>query len=621
MTRQEKFLIGLLCATGTPPTLMAQSNDAGVTESPLPEITVSERRVANERPAGTFATPVTVLRYDPETELQSRGLAEGQADVTVRGGLFENTGFKIAAVSIIDPQTGHYASEIPFDPILLSSPEVRTGIDNAQSGFNSNIATIAYSIPAITKRGSALLGAGSDQLNFQSLQYASTANPADGAVVGMQLSAAMSSGDGSIANGDHDFERYNLHLQRIVNNNQSDLLLAYQDKFYGWPGAYTGFATLPETDHTKTTLVLASHRHELRRGWWQASAYYRGLEDDYDFNRTTQESGAPGSFDHATRVFGAGIEGMVPSGDWRWNYVAQLTADELLRSTDLVNGDFSSRSYASLRVVPEIDLASNSESQLTLRAGIVVDASNRDSNSVLPVLGITQRTATAWGSRFLQLEYAGTSQLPGYTALKSAPTGLFGGNPNLGREEAQELTLALGWEAADWQATATAFYRRDDDLVDWTFTSGAPFARQANTVDIDVSGVMLEFARSWQSLDMIAAYTWLDKDAEYGSTSIDASFYALNFARHRMTLALRYALSDRLQLRIDNEYRQQEKNALRASSDTAYLVSAALAWEPANGHGLGIALSADNLGDDDFQQFPGTPAVGRQFSLSLRYDW
>jgi hypothetical protein len=37
--------------------------------------------------------------------------------------------------------------------------------------------------------------------------------------------------------------------------------------------------------------------------------------------------------------------------------------------------------------------------------------------------------------------------------------------------------------------------------------------------------------------------------------------------------------------------------------------------------GLGVVLSADNLGDDDYQQFPGTPAVGRQLSLSLRYDW
>jgi hypothetical protein len=65
------------------------------------EITVSATRVANERPAGSYTTPVTALRFDPSTEIQSRGIAEGQSDVTVRGSVFENTGFKLGAVTML----------------------------------------------------------------------------------------------------------------------------------------------------------------------------------------------------------------------------------------------------------------------------------------------------------------------------------------------------------------------------------------------------------------------------------------------------------------------------------------------------------------------------------------
>jgi len=61
----------------------------------LSEITVKATRVANDSPASSYATAATALRFDPLTELQSRGIAEGQSDVTVRGGLFENTGFKL----------------------------------------------------------------------------------------------------------------------------------------------------------------------------------------------------------------------------------------------------------------------------------------------------------------------------------------------------------------------------------------------------------------------------------------------------------------------------------------------------------------------------------------------
>ncbi len=157
--------------------------------------------------------------------------------------------------------------------------------------------------------------------------------------------------------------------------------------------------------------------------------------------------------------------------------------------------------------------------------------------------------------------------------------------------------------------------------MDWTYASGAPFARQANPVDIDVFGMEAFLDRQWDSLDLIAGYTFLDKDADYGSAIVDASFYALNFARHRATLALRYRINDRLEVYVDNEYRVQEKNPLRSSSDKAFVVSAALAWLPASGSGLSITLAADNLTDDDFEQFPGTPAVGRQVSLSALYEW
>ncbi|MGI9271990.1 MAG: TonB-dependent receptor plug domain-containing protein [Woeseiaceae bacterium] len=609
------LLLGL-CITGH------AQDDGGPTDEPeLSEITVLERRVANSSPAGSYASVTTLLRFDPAIELQSRGLPEGQADVTVRGGLFENTGFKVGAVTVIDPQTGHYAAELPIDPALLSMPEIQTGIDNSLGGFNSNIATIAYSIPRVNSGGSALLGAGNDDLNFQSLRVARTSSGNAGTELGLQFSASLSEGDGTIDDGDHDFERYNLQLQRAARDSQSDLIIAYQDKFYAWPGAYTGFATLAETDHTKTTLILANHRQEKNSGYWEAGAFYRELDDDYDFDRTTQESGAPGSFDHETRVYGAGIQGLHRGDNWNWHYAAQLTSDKLVASTDLTEGDFTSRNYASLSIVPSINLSRSTDRSVVLRAGASVDISNRDSNEILPVLGVTVQSDENGARQFLSLQYASTSQVPGYTVLNSRPTGLFGGNPDLGREQADELSLSFGQESDEWHANLTAFYRNDDDLVDWTYDSGSAFARQANDVDIEVFGIAVVLGRRWQTLELIAGYTFLDKDADYGSATVDASFYALNFARHRATLAVNYQLNSRLKLRLDSEYREQEENPLRASSDSAFVVSASLAWEPHNGRGLGVALAADNIGDDDYEQFPGTPAVGRQLSLSLRYDW
>ncbi|MDJ0751206.1 MAG: hypothetical protein QNJ11_17095 [Woeseiaceae bacterium] len=595
--------------------ILADEHDGADDE--ITEITVSARRVANTRPAGTYVSPATALRFDPLTELQSRGIAEGQSDVTVRGGVFENTGFKVGAVTVMDPQTGHYVAELPIDPAALATPAIYKGIDNAVEGFNSAIATVTYGIRRIESGGNANLGFGTDNLNFQAIRYGRA--PEDG--IGFQVSAARSDGDGTVEFGDHEFTRVNAQLQWEGDGVQSDVIASYQDKFYGWPGAYTGFASLPETDDTQTTFLLFNQRRESADGWFEYGGFYRRLEDDYDFNRTDFETGAPGSFEHETRVMAIGFQGSQRTGRISWRYGGQVTSDELVRSTDLTNGSFDDRSYATLTIVPSVDVALDSGSVLVWRFGATVDYSNRDSNEVSPMLGVSLERTDPSGTTSLSLEYAQTTQLPGYTALNSNPSGLFGGNASLGRETARQLSASIARDTGQWQARATVFGREDDDLVDWTYSTGAPFARQANAVDVDVIGVEMFITHQWADLDIAAGYTWLDKDADYGSAQVDASFYALNFARHRATLALRYRFAAGFEVRLDNEYRRQEENPLRVGDDQTYLASMSFVWSGNSARGLSIALVADNLTDSEFQPFPGTPAAGRQVSLNAGYAW
>ena len=567
----------------------AVADEAAETEE-ITEITVSARRVANLRPAVGYASAATALRFDPLTELQSRGLAEGQSDVAVRGGVFENTGFKLGAVTVMDPQTGHYVAGLPVDPALMSKPAIYKGIDGAIEGFNSAVATVAYGIGQVQGGGSLNVGFGSDSLSYQSLRVGHVSN--DG--VGVALSAARSEGDGSVPFGDHEFSRLNVHLQAVSEEVQSDFIVSYQDKFYGWPGAYTGFATLPETDDTQTTLVLANQRREWDGGWFEYGGFYRNLVDDYDFDRSTTESGTPGSFEHETKVMAIGFQGSQQLRRINWRYGGQVTKDELVRSTDLTNGFFTDRTYATLSVVPSVDIELASGNTVTWRAGVTADYSNRDSNAILPLLGVSLSQSDAAGTTVWSFEYASTSQLPGYTALNSQPNGLFGGNPLLGREKAKQLSASISRDALE---------------------------RQANPVDIDVTGFEAFITRHWDRIDVAAGYTLLDKDSDYGDAAVDASFYALNFARHRATLALSYRFLNEFELRLDAEYRRQEENPLRTGDDTTFLSSVSLVWNSAEARGFSAMLVADNLTDSEFQTFPGTPAAGRQVSVSVTYNW
>jgi len=603
----------------------AASVESGKNADPEPDavlqpIIVTASRVANLAPASSFASLSTALRFDPQLDLQSRGLAEGQADITVRGGVFENTGFRVGAVSIFDPQTGHYSVELPIDPDMLTAVQVLTDVDNSLAAFNASVATLHYQLVPVAPEGRAQAGFGNDHLRHGSIRTAFDLGD-ENSHSSLSLAAAGSRGDGTIAFGNHDFKRFTAQYQYRENDSDSRILLGYQDKFYGWPGAYTGFAALPETDHTKLGLLLADHRRELQQGWWQLTGAFRWLQNDYDFDRRTPDLGGRGSFEHKTRNLGIGLAGELDQGSLDWLFSAQFSADHLVESTDLTGGDFTTRHYLNLAVVPSRRWEMAADSALVMRGGLRADGSNRDENALSPVAGIRWEQNTSRLARWLGLEYTRQTQLPGYTALKSPPTGLFGGNPTLGREYANTLTLSAGMETHQGWLKAALFQRSDDDLVDWTYSKSAPNARRANAVDLEVSG--LELIAGWESqtLEVIAAFTLLDKDEDYGSAQVDASYYALNYARQRYTLALIYSPIESLEWRFDNEYRRQEANSQRTSSDNAYLGAFSLSWQTPFAQSLWLSLIVDNLSDSDFQEFPGTPAAGRQFSLNAALDW
>lgn len=136
-----------------------------------------------------------------------------------------------------------------------------------------------------------------------------------------------------------------------------------------------------------------------------------------------------------------------------------------------------------------------------------------------------------------------------------------------------------------------------------------------------MSGVEALLTKRWSVADRTLGYAYLDKQADYGTAAVDASYYALNYARHRLTAAVRYALNDHTTLDFDNEFRRQASNPLRGSGSDAYVASLALEWRPAGVEGLGLSFIVDNLSNSNFQEFPGTPAPRRQASLKLRYGW
>jgi outer membrane receptor protein involved in Fe transport len=582
----------------------------------LPDFAVLSGQVANQEPAGTMPMPVSGLRFEPRVDVQARNLAEAQADVAIRGGIFENTGFKLGAVSLFDPQTGHYFAEIPVAPAMLESPTVVTGSRNALASFNAAVGTISYGWRPIETRGELTAAGGEYGYNRQSF-YQAAVRPQD--VDGLKMAAdiewARSESDGTIPYGDHDFDRVGGRIQFRGANSQTDFFGGYQAKFFGWPNLYTPFG-FNETENLQTVLVAANHRAwDAAGNQFQIGAYYRRNKDDYEFNRAVP--GASNPFIHRTYVRGAALDGLQQFSGWALGYSAQYMNDAI-ESTSLTFGPYSSRSYAKLAAAPE-KTWDVSDGQVLARGGISYDDSNRDDSAVSPIAAIEW---TRRSGQKLYFEYSETTQLPTYTALKSSATaGLFRGNPNLGRETSRNLELGWTGRVNGWNLETAVFYRRDDDLVDWTYRTGV-VARTANAVDIDTAGFEVVASRRTKQYDLVFGYTYLHKDADYGAATIDASFYALNFPEHRLTAALTWRFGHGWEIRSDNEFRVQEANALRTiGGDEAVLWLLGLYYLPPRLRGWEFSVLVDNLWDSDFQEVPAVPASRRQVVAGLAWRW
>ncbi|MEY4816722.1 MAG: hypothetical protein RLZZ162_3795 [Verrucomicrobiota bacterium] len=609
-----KPLFTLLCA-GVTLSVCAQNSAVN-----LPELAVYSTRVANQSPVGTFAMPVSVLRFEPRLDIAGRNFAEAQADVTIRGGIFENTGVKIGAVSVFDPQTGHYLTEIPVTPAMLGAPEILTGAEHALSAANSTVGAVAYGWRPIRAGGSLAVAAGQDGLNRQELYQGWMS---DVRVGGQRLAAdvawARSEAEGSVPFGEHNFDRFNARVQLAGATSQTDLFAGYQAKFFGWPNLYTPFNS-NETENLQTLLVAWNHRTDFGRGdFVEAGAWYRRNKDDYAYNRFAAV-GPVHPFQHTTWAQGAAVGGRKTAGDLAINFRGEVLVDEL-KSTSLTAGNFRARTVTKFSLVPEKTWTLGSGERVVLKAGVGYDDGNRGSGKGSPILELAREKPAAALQR-IYFSYAQTTQVPTYTALNaSASSGLFRGNANLGRQTSRNLELGARFAWAGWSGQAAVFYRRDDALVDWTFRRGVT-ARTANAVDIDTTGVELVARRAWRAVDLVVGYTGLTKNAGYRGAVVDASFYALNYARHRLTAAITARLGGGFEVRMDNVARIQADNVLRViGGDSAVTSSLGLGYRPRSWQGVEFSAMADNVWDDRFQEVPAVPASRRQISIGASYAW
>lgn len=552
------------------------------------------------------------MAREVRVDMQSRGGVRYQTDISIRGGIFEGTGLAIGGLALFDPQTGHYFSEIPLDPAFFGAASLLTGVENGVRGFNSTAGTIDWTWAPVSSGGNSWFRLGTDSWYGAGIRQ--SGNVGDGQ---FEVALTHEQGDGSIPFADFEMSRISARYEQQLGSGKLRIFGGYVDKFYGWPRMYTGFP-LNETDHYAVSLLGWQWEtgNQSNGSFHRIGGYWRQVDDDYEFSRESPNN----FFEHKTEVLSLQGDGIVTLNTTRLVYRWALLQDEILRSTSLVNGRFSERKYGEGAVLAVQDFETD-WGELSAYGGFGIDASSEDSTVGLPQVGVSASGVSDGAFWKVYLEYSETSQVPGYTVLNSGTSGLFGGNPDLGRELAETVEAGISYQMESVIAKLVLFQREDIGLVDWVYSSDTPSSRQASPVDMTVKG--LEGLLRWE-LDSTAlelGFSLLDKDEDYRNSMIDASYYALNYARQRLLATLEQQLMEGLVLRVEGEYREHPDNALRTGGDEALILNMELIWQDFLSEGWALAIRGTNLGEEDFQSIPGTPAPAREGAMTLSYRW
>lgn len=223
-----------------------------------------------------------VLSFAAGIDVRQRGTTGIQADVSIRGGSFEQTLFLINGIKLTDPQTGHHAMNIPVALEAIERIEIIKGPATRMFGQNA----FAGAINIITKTGT---------IKEISLgQYAADFGAFGGHLflalpikknVSQTFSSSFDNSRGYWHNSDYKTITINHEATIRLNRfHQLRTLLAYTSRDFGANGYYS--ASFPDQwEATKTGITALAHTYKRSAFSIQTRAYYRINQDEFRLKR------------------------------------------------------------------------------------------------------------------------------------------------------------------------------------------------------------------------------------------------------------------------------------------------------------------------------------------------
>lgn len=491
-----------------------------------------------------------LLDYVAGIDIRQRGTNGTQADISVRGGSFDQILVLLNGVNITDPQTGHFNLDIPLNLSDVSRVEILEGSSARVLGPNA----FSGAINIVTESN------GKHSLNAELVggSFNSFGESVSGNLGNEKFhtfaSVSHNSSKGYMTNTDYDLS--SAFVQSVLktrNAGKFNLQLAAQLKAFGANSFYT-LAFPNQFENSKTFLAALNWTLTKGKFTYNAQTYWRRHHDRFELFRDNigAASWYAGHNYHMTDVTGTKVTG---------SYLSDLGKTTLgvdIRNEHIFSNVLGNLMSQQLAVPFENNKFFTRESNRLLETGFI------DQTLILKHWYFSAGAAATNSASFGLYGYGGIDlayvfsenvrvfadvnsavRLPTFTDLyyKSA-TQL--ANPNLKPEKSQTIEVGTKIQKPDWKIDFSLYKRFGQDVIDWTKQPDSTKWQSRNLTNVDAVGVDFAFEYHFRhsflsKVSMTYSYLSMDKSA----TGFDSK-YALDYLRNKVTLEVQHKIWNKL---------------------------------------------------------------------------
>lgn len=484
--------------------------------------------------AAPLQTLEAALRLTPSVDIRERGGKGTQADISIRGGSFDQTMVLLNGIDFTDARTGHQSHALPVDIDCISAVELLDGV----AGIGAYAGAVNIRTAPLRPTYLRFEGAGGQH----GYAYANLSGAVTKDHFSLLAAGSFRRSDGYMHNT--DFTSYNAFLRATYDAPQTgfwDFQAGYQNRAFGSNGFYAAYN--PD-QWEQTSTALASLRWLKRAGRFVlgTSASYRKNFDRYDWTRGTPLNR------HNTDNVGVKVWSDVSwcagttslGGDYVFNHIYSTNLGERMLQS---HGEYT---HAKARHAGTIWLRHTARWRrfdAAASAGVCLT-----SYGTTALWNVSGGYSSAGG---LRLE-AGVSQsmrLPTFTDLYyTSPAHI--NNLGLVPEKAVTYRVNANYINNRWRLSAAAYYRAGRDIIDWVWQEdmdGKWHSEQTSrlaTFGVELSGGYTVSEGFLRRIIMSYGYITTDRKSDVIAQS------AMDFMKHKAALSVEMRFLRRVTLAL-----------------------------------------------------------------------